>query len=152
MTVFAATPEHAALVAGLLRDFNHEYDTTVPPLAELTARFGRLLARDDVIVLVAGTAAEPEGLALATLRPSPYFDGPLAVLDELYVVPHLRGQGRGTELLEALMTRLRARQCGEIHVNVDAPDVDARRFYERHGFTNNEVGTDDQMLLYLQEL
>lgn len=152
MSVLAATPEHAAVVAGLLRDFNDEYDTPVPPPDELTTRFARLLARDDVIVLLAGSAADPEGFALATLRPSPYFDGPLAVLDELYVVPRLRGQGCGTELVAALMAELRERRCGEVHVNVDAPDVDARRFYERHGFTNTEVGTDDQMLLYLQEL
>ena len=29
-------------------------------------------------------------------------------------------------------------------------DVDARRFYERHGFTNIEAGS--RMLLYVQEL
>ena len=50
-----------------------------------------LLAGDD----------EPVGFALLTLRPTPYFDGPLAQLEELYVRPHLRNQGLGTALLEA---------------------------------------------------
>jgi hypothetical protein len=29
---------------------------------------------------------------------------------------------------------------------------DARRFYERHGFVNIELGTDYRMLCYLREL
>lgn len=31
-------------------------------------------------------------------------------------------------------------------------DVDTRRFYERHGFTDIEPGTNYRMLCYLREL
>lgn len=73
----------AGVVAKLLCDFNTEFDTQVP--GNLEQRFARLLARDDVIVLLAGEV-----------------------------------------------------------------DTDARRFYERHGFTNIEASS--RMLLYIREL
>lgn len=41
---------------------------------------------------------------------------------------------------------------GEIQINVDEDDRDARRFYERHGFTNLESGSTERMLCYLREL
>lgn len=111
-----------------------------------------MLDRDDVIVLVTGDPHSPLGFALVTLRPTAYHDGPLAVLDELYVAPAERGRGHGTELVRAMVDALGARGCGEIHINVDEDDVDARRFYESHGFRNNEPGADERMLCYVQEL
>ena len=47
---------------------------------------------------------------------------------------------------------MRERGAGEMHINVDAVDVDTRRFYERHGFVNIQPGTDYRMLCYLREL
>ena len=134
----------AGIVAKLLRDFNTEFDTPVPE--NLERRFIELLALDSVLVLLAGEA----GFALITLRPSPYFDGPVAMLDELYVAPDHRGRGIGTELMGRALELVRGRGAGEMQINVDEVDVDARRFYERHGFTNIEQGS--RMLLYIQEL
>ncbi|MEZ5088969.1 MAG: hypothetical protein R2719_04130 [Micropruina sp.] len=47
---------------------------------------------------------------------------------------------------------VRRRGGGEMHINVDEIDVDARRFYERHGFVNIEPGTDYRMLCYIAHL
>lgn len=134
----------AGVVAKLLRDFNIEFDTPVPD--DLEQRFARLLVRDDVIVLLAGEV----GFAFLTLRPSPYYDGPVAMLEELYVAPGQRNEGIGTALIRAAMREVLARDAGEVQINVDEVDTDARRFYERHGFTNIEQGS--RMLLYIQEL
>ncbi len=146
-----ATPADAGLVGRLLFDFNTEFETETPSAAEFTARFARLLGDDDVVVLLAG-AADPVGFAYLTLRPSPYFDGPLAQLEELYVVPRLRDQGIGTALLQAALDLCRGRSAGELHINVDEIDTDTRRFYERHGFLNILPGTDYRMLFYEIEL
>jgi len=146
-----ATPAEAGLVGRLLFDFNTEFETETPSAAEFAERFARLLADDDVIVLLAG-GADPVGFAYLTLRPSPYFDGPLAQLEELYVVPDLRDQGIGTALLQAALDLCRSRSGGELHINVDEDDTDTRRFYERHGFLNILPGTDYRMLFYEIEL
>ncbi|GAA3382003.1 GNAT family N-acetyltransferase [Cryptosporangium minutisporangium] len=150
--VFRAGPDHAAMVGQLLYDFNTEFDTPGPSAAEFGVRFGRLLDRHDVVVLVAGDAQEPVGFAFLTLRPTPYYDGPLAQLEELYVRPELRDQGIGTVLLRTAIEVVREHGGGEMHINVDEVDTDTRRFYERHGFVNIEPGADYRMLCYLQEL
>lgn len=151
MGVRRAGSDDALVVARMLWAFNTEFDTWVPSVEELARRFGTLLARDDVVVVVAEDP-EPMGFALVTLRPSPYYDGPIATLDELYAVPARRGEGVGTALVTLLLELLRERSCGEVQINVDEEDEGARRFYERHGFTNHEPGSAERMLCYIQDL
>jgi GNAT superfamily N-acetyltransferase len=146
-----ATPRHAAVLGDLLFAFNTEFDAPTPQARVLARRFARLLGRGDVFALISGDP-EATGFALVTLRPTPYFEGPLAQLEELYVVPHLRDHGIGTALLQAALREVKEARAGEMHINVDEVDVDARRFYERHGFLNIEPGTDYRMLCYLREL
>ena len=140
----------AAVVARLLDDFNREYDTPTPGVAVLTARLERLLPAGDTVALLAGDPAV--GLALLTLRPNVWYAGPVALLDELYVAPPLRSQGRGTALLRAAEEVTRERGGGLLEINVDGDDVDARRFYERHGYRNSEPGSEEQLLYYFREL
>lgn len=150
--VFRADATHAETVARLLFDFNTEFDTPGPGTDLLAVRFARLLERDDVIVLFAGGDRNPTGFAFLTLRPTPYYDGPLAQLEELYVRPERRDQGHGTALLQTAIRLIREYGGGEIHINVDEVDTDTRRFYERHGFVNVEPGAVYRMLCYIQEL
>ncbi|GAB10129.1 putative acetyltransferase [Gordonia araii NBRC 100433] len=147
-----ATVDDAALLTRLQIDFDTEFDSPVPDEPVLRARYRALLADPDGFALLAGTPDSPTGFATLTLRPTIYCDGPLAVLDELYVVPGLRDRGIGTALLLAAIAEVRARGGGEMHINVDEIDVDTRRFYERHGFVNIEPGTDYRMLCYIREL
>lgn len=132
----------------MLTAFNREFETSVPD--SLSTRFERILVEESVIAVLA-EITEPVGFALITLRPTPYYDGPLAQLDELYVVPELRGSGIGTELLATTIAALGDRGVHEMHINVDEVDDGARRFYERHGFVNVEPGADYRMLCYLRE-
>ena len=148
--VRAAGPDDARQVGRLLFDFNTEFATPTPSAVEFAERFARLLHRPDVLVLLTGTD-RPTGFAFLTLRPTPYYDGPLAQLEELYVVPQLRDQGIGTALLTEAVARVRERGAQEMHINVDEVDTDTRRFYERHGFVNIEPGADYRMLCYVRE-
>ena len=151
-TVRLATPADAAVVGRLLFDFNTEFDAPTPSADDFAARFTALLARDDVLVVLAEDAGAPTGFGYLTLRPTPYGDGPLAQLEELYVVPDLRDGGIGTAILTRAVDEVVARGAIEVHINVDEIDADTRRFYERHGFTNIQPGEDYRMLCYLREL
>lgn len=137
-------------MAGLLDAFNREYDVPTPGVDVLTPRLARLLAGRDVVALVTGDPAT--GVALLTLRPNVWYEGPVASLDELYVVPELRGRALGSALLAAAEEVVRARGGELLEINVDGDDVDARRFYERHGYTNCEPGQDEPLLYYYREL
>ncbi|MFC2267794.1 MAG: GNAT family N-acetyltransferase, partial [Peptidiphaga sp.] len=84
----------------LLFDFNTEFDAPTPSAQDLASRFHMMLERQDVLVLLAedSSADNPRamGFAYLTLRPTPYGDGPVAELVELYVRPELRNHGIGS--------------------------------------------------------
>ena len=145
-----AGPADAPEVARLLHDFNVEFDTPSPGVEVLAARLESLLAGPETFAVLAGTPAV--GVALVTTRPNVWYDGPVALLDELYVRPDLRSQGIGTRVLAAVEAEARARQVSLVEINVDEPDVDARRFYERHGWSGLEPDTGERALYYWREL
>ena len=101
---------------------------------------------DEELALLAG---EEDGFAFLTLRPAIWYDGPVAQLEELYVVPALRDRGIGTRILDLARQVVRDAGAPEMHINVDEVDTDTRRFYERHGFVNIEEGEDYRMLCYI---
>ena len=145
-----ATPADAPAVATLLHEFNTEFDEPSPGPEVLAARLSRLLATDSTIALLAGEPAV--GLALLTLRSNVWYDAPVALLDELYVAPSVRGQGMGSALLAAGSALVRSRGVGLMEINVDGEDLDARRFYERHGFSCVHGEDHDPELYYSREL
>ncbi|MHB8506418.1 MAG: GNAT family N-acetyltransferase [Acidimicrobiales bacterium] len=144
------TAAQARTVAQLLDAFNREYGTPTPGVTVLARRLTRLLASGEVVALLTGDPAV--AIALLTLRPNVWYDGPVALLDELYVAPELRGRGLGSALLAAAETVVRQRGVELLEINVDGEDTDARRFYERHGYVNREPGQDEPQLYYFREL
>jgi GNAT superfamily N-acetyltransferase len=140
----------ASTVGELLDAFNREYDTPTPGPAVLAARLERLLAGGDVIALLAGDPAI--AVAVVTMRPNVWYDGPVALLDELYVAPDYRSQGIGAALLARVEEVARERGVELVEINVDGGDADARRFYERHGYTHITPGEPEPALYYYREL
>lgn len=154
-----ATPADAGSLGRMLYEFNTEFESATPTADDAARRFGDLLARDDVLAVVAspGSPGDPGvptdvGFALVTLRPTPYSDHPLAQLEELYVRPDLRGRGLGTAIITRVLSEVVARRCEEMLINVDADDLGARRFYERHGFTDRDPDSGSGMRCYLRLL
>jgi GNAT superfamily N-acetyltransferase len=150
VTTRLASPEDAAVVAALLDAFNLEFATATPGVEVLASRLRRHLAGPDMFAVLSG---EPgDAVALVSLRPSAWYDGPAALLDELYVAPPLRNGGIGTALLGRVEAEVRRRGGDVVEINVDGEDVDARRFYARHGYTDTEPGQSEPMLFLYKEL
>lgn len=143
-----AGPEDAAEIARLLDDFNREFDEPSPPVEVLTATVQRLLTEGEITVLLPGDG--PDGLSLLRFRPALWADGLEAYLQELYVVPPLRGRGIGRALLEATMDLARERGAAGIDLNTGETDVEARGLYESSGFTNREGGPDGPAMLFYE--
>jgi GNAT superfamily N-acetyltransferase len=146
----AATADDADEVARLLHDFNVEFETPSPGADVLAARLRVLLAGDRTFAILAGTPAV--AVALVTLRPNVWYAGQVALLDELYVAPRLRGHGIGSAIIDQLFSTVRARGVDLVEIGVDDGDVDAQRFYERHGFSPTEPGSTERSFYYSQEL
>ena len=148
--IWGAGPEDAAAIARLLHDFNAEYDEPTPGVAALTGHCRQLLEAG-MTVLLAGDG--PDGISLLRFRTSVWTGGPEAHLQELYVVPALRGRGIGRALLTATMEAAREAGATGIDLNTGATDTAARALYESCGFTNREGSPDGpSMLFYEREL
>jgi ribosomal protein S18 acetylase RimI-like enzyme len=143
-----AGPADAPDVGRLLHDFNTEFGEPTPGPQWLAERVRRLLAADELTVLLIGTA--PDGLAAMRFRPAIWSEGLECYLAELYVVPGRRGRGLGRALMEAVLDHARARGADGIDLGTGEQDVAARALYESLGFTNRE-GRPDGPLNYFYE-
>jgi GNAT superfamily N-acetyltransferase len=148
--VRVAAPGDAAVVAQLLDAFNREFDTPTPGPHVLAERFVEALESDGLVAWLVGAPAI--AVALVTFRPSVWYPGPVALLEELYVQPAMRGQGVGSLLLRRVLADSVARGAGTMEINVDESDVDARRFYEAHRFRNVDADSGDRMFFYYRDL
>jgi GNAT superfamily N-acetyltransferase len=140
----------ANVLAQLLHDFNTEFDTPSPGVGVLEARLRTLLANPSTFSIL--TDSSPVGFALVTLRPSVWFDGYVAIVDELYVEPISRGQGLGTKLIAYVEQECLNRKVDYIEINVDEGDTDARRFYERLGYSGVDSDTGETALYYSRSI
>jgi ribosomal protein S18 acetylase RimI-like enzyme len=143
--------EDAPDIARLLHDFNTEFSEPTPAVEELTETVRALLVDGEITVLLPEEG--PDGLALLRFRPSLWSADLEAHLQELYVVPSLRGRGIGRALLEAAIEHARKRGADYIDLNTGETDTAARALYESIGFTNREGGPDGPpMLFYEREI
>lgn len=141
----------AAAIARLLHDFNTEYSEPTPGPAALEEHVHGLLGAGEMTVLLAG--ARPSGLAALRLRTAIWTGEPEAHLQELYVIPTLRGRGIGRALLEESMRTAREAGATTIDLNTGETDAAARALYESAGFSNREGSPDGPaMLFYEREL
>ena len=146
-----ATPDDAPAVARLLHDFNAEFDDFTPGLDVLTQNARQMLADGDMVVLLTGEG--PDGFAELRFRKSVWTSKLDSYLEELYVVPDLRGQGIGRELLREAMDVARAEGAGHMDLGTSQDDVAAMALYESEGFDCHEGrGSGPLALFYEREL
>ena len=143
-----ATAADAPSFGRLLHAFNAEFGDPTPDAGTIAERAAPLIESGEVTVLFVGEA--PDGFAQLRFRPSLYTGALDAYLEELYVVPHRRGQGLGRALLEAAMEHARERGAARIDLNTSVSDVAARALYESAGFTNREGGPEGPPMLYYE--
>ena len=107
--------------------------------ARTREQIGQWLAGPGSTELVAEIDREVVGLAVLLTRPPPGFAGAVPhkviELDNLVVQSGLRSRGIGQRLIEATVEWSHGQGASHIGVAVHAFNRDARRFYERAGFT-----------------
>jgi ribosomal protein S18 acetylase RimI-like enzyme len=148
MTVRRATPGDAPDVARLLDDFQAEFDEPSPGVETLSDRYADLISKREMTVLLAGDG--PDGFAQVRYRPWVYSAGLHSYLEELYVVPALRGRGIGRALLEAALEAARAEGATQMELGTSETDEAARSLYESVGFSNREDGPGGPAMYFYQ--
>lgn len=110
---------------------------------DVPAVLGALLADPSLgRVLVARREGHLIGYLTLTFGYSIEHRGRDALVDELYLEPHARGLGAGTQLLEAAAGVCRGLGIARMHLEVDHTNPRAHALYARLGFS----GQDRQLL------
>lgn len=129
----------AGEVARLLRQFNAEYDDPAPPQDVLAQRVAELIGPEgDTGVVLLEEDGAIVGLAVLRFRRSLWEPDLEAYLAELYVVPDLRGSGRGRRLLGDAMAYAHERGAAYLDLATTSADEAAVALYESMGFDRHE--------------
>jgi ribosomal protein S18 acetylase RimI-like enzyme len=133
--IAAAGPREAGRLVAVVRRFHAEGGYGVGPAQATAIRdlcsdhsLGRALLPAD-----AGRGRDV-GHALACWRHSIDHGGRVAVLDDLWIDPALRGRGPGTRLLRAALADVAGVGARAVVVEADPADAPAMAFYARLGF------------------
>ena len=125
-----------------------DLNTVIALLAEQFREHGISLSLEDLSRGVSGLLSdatrgrvllahdpEPVGVAVVAFTWTLEHGGPVAWLDELFVLPERRCSGIGRALLQRAMAIAKERRCLAIDLEVDLAHGRAERLYEREGFT-----------------
>jgi ribosomal protein S18 acetylase RimI-like enzyme len=145
-----ARASDAAEIGRLLHDFNTEYEEDTPGPSVIAQRLRPLMESGETAVLLVGDG--PDGLAVMRFRPSLWTEGLECYLAELYVVPPLRGQGRGRALMETAMAFAKEHGADYMELNTGDDDVAARALYESLGFSRSEGKPDGPVNYYYERM
>ena len=116
--------------------FGHAARALWPLAPDLLAEAvsGALLDDGRALILVARDGGRPVGLAYLSFQWTLEYGGRVVWLEELYVLPELRGRGTGGLLLQAALDVARDRGCRAVELEVEASHARAANLYARAGF------------------
>lgn len=133
VTVRRACPGDSTTVFDMLVELaRHEKSLDAVDLDE--ARLAGLIARPDVIVLIADVDGEPAGYVSAARQVKFWTGGEITALDDLFVREGSRDRGIGETLMRRL-AEVTADDTPIIRWETDPENHAGRRFYERLGAT-----------------
>jgi GNAT superfamily N-acetyltransferase len=105
------------------------------------AALDEILGAEHSTVLVGEQDGRPVATAQVTWqRRLMYGGGLVCQIESVRVLASLRNRGLGAQLIDWIVAEARRRGCARVELTSNAQRVDARRFYERLGFTGSHVG------------
>ena len=120
-----------ALLQAQLRE--HEIETAAELLRDVVTRVQRD-AREGFMLLAFDVDEQALGIAFAAAHLSAEHGGTSGWLEELYVLPQVRGAGVGSRLLGAMLQRAEKAGWRALDLEVVAGHERAVPLYQRHGF------------------
>jgi GNAT superfamily N-acetyltransferase len=134
-TIRRAQPEDRDEVNALVRAFHAEDGH---PISQRGLTAVRVMLEPDSLqgsIMLLKAGEQPGGYGALCLGFSIEYEGREAFIDDLYILPALRGHGYGRLLFEALEREARSCGCSVIHLEV-MPGNPVKRWYESLGYAD----------------
>jgi ribosomal protein S18 acetylase RimI-like enzyme len=138
MQIHSATPDHLEQLVPLFDAYRVFYDQPSDPDAAREFLNQRLLLRETVIFLA---LQDQTPLGFTQLFPSFTSVGMkrLWILNDLYVVPEVRGQHVGERLIERALQHARASGAKGVVLETAHSNTAGQKLYERLGFSREDL-------------
>jgi ribosomal protein S18 acetylase RimI-like enzyme len=138
MQICCATPDHLEQLVPLFDAYRVFYDQPSDPDAAREFLNQRLLLRETVIFLA---LQDQTPLGFTQLFPSFTSVGMkrLWILNDLYVVPEVRGQRVGERLIERALQHARASGAKGVVLETAHSNTAGQKLYERMGFSREDL-------------
>ena len=139
-TITSATPDDIPGLCELLAILFAQEADFRPDAAKQSAALREIIAHPDTgCILVLRNGGDIVGMVNLLFTVSTACGGKVAILEDMVVLPALRGGGLGSELLQAAIELARREGCLRITLLTDRTNDAAVRFYRRHGFGLSEM-------------
>lgn len=140
MQIDCARPADIPALCGLLSALFSQEVEFVPDTAR-QARGLSMIIDDPRVgsVLVARRDGQVTGMVTLLFTVSTALGERVVLFEDLVVSPDARGAGIGSALVQAAMDFARKNGCSRITLLTDGINVDAQRFYARHGFVASDM-------------
>ena len=144
VTIRVATADDLPHIVELLRDdvlgrTRESAEGQLP--SSYVAAFAAIDADPNNELLVAFADDRLVATLQLTFTPSLSYQGSWrATIESVRTASDLRGRGIGSALMSRAIARARERGCGIVQLSTNKARTDARRFYERLGFTATHEG------------
>ncbi len=86
----------------------------------------------EMFAMVAEVEGQVAGFAHCVVHPATWVIAPSCYLEDLYTRPEFRKQGVGRALMDALISRCRARGCSRLYWHTHADNATARALYDQY--------------------
>ncbi|MDW4908360.1 GNAT family N-acetyltransferase [Streptomyces sp. ADMS] len=142
LEVRPATTEDVSAIVGLLADDPLGVQRETPDdLTPYLTALNRLAADPNQHLVVAVREGHVVGTLQLTIVPGLSRRGATrSIIEGVRVHADERGSGLGTQLIEWAIDASRREHCHLVQLTSDVTRTDARRFYQRLGFTPSHVG------------
>ena len=135
MAVRRAATADSDTVLSLVNELLMELGGQSIPSTRAQAAFGRLVADDqEGFILVYEKNNAIVGVCSVSLVQAIRSSGPYAIIQEMYVVPALRGRGIGATLVAEAVSQAALLGCSIVELGTPMDGDRQERFYERLGF------------------
>jgi GNAT superfamily N-acetyltransferase len=130
-TIRSTLPSDEATWRKLWRGYCEFYEADLPE--DVTNRtWKRILDPDSAVMcIVAEAEGQVCGFAHCVVHENTWETQPVCYLEDLYVMPHLRGNGIGRALIEWLRNSMRAEGWARLYWHTRAGNAQARKLYDR---------------------